>query len=98
MLRWKAKSVTFLACSCISLSACELLDRQQRGRAGEAEVTSSTDVGGIVRFSGNMAGVAVDAAQVHCKQFGGRSALPISFYKIGSDIKGRDQIMTFECK
>lgn len=68
------------------------------GWVGTAEVTSFTSVGGLVRFSGVMAGIAVDAASEHCREFSQKSALPLSFYKIGPDTMGRDQIMTFECK
>jgi hypothetical protein len=80
------------------LAGCDGLRSQPAGQLGVAEVTAGSDAGGLVRFSGVMAGVAFDAAEHHCRQFQLKSAVPISFYKIGVDTKGRDQIMTFECK
>jgi hypothetical protein len=79
------------------LSGCNQKTGDPDGMVGTAEVTSHTSVGGIVRFSGVMAGIAVDAADKHC-QLLNQNALPLSFYKIGPDRLGRDQVMTFECR
>jgi len=79
------------------LSGCNQNTGEPDGMVGNAEVTSHTSVGGIVRFSGVMAGIAVDAANKHCQMFD-QNALPLSFYKIGPDRLGRDQVMTFEFK
>jgi hypothetical protein len=80
------------------LAGCEELRSHPAGQVGVAEVTSVSGGGGLVRFSGVMAGIALDAAEQHCIQMRQKSAVPISFYKIGADTMGRDQIMTFECK
>jgi len=79
------------------LFGCNQKTGDPDGMVGSAEVTSHTSLGGIVRFSGVMAGIAVDAANKHCQMFD-QNALPLSFYKIGPDSLGRDQVMAFECK
>jgi hypothetical protein len=88
----------FLTIGSLLVSGCDRVLGETAGKIGEAEVTAGSDAGGLVRFSGVMAGIAFDAAQKHCWQRQQQSAVPTSFYKIGPDTKGRDQIMTFECK
>jgi len=80
------------------VAGCDELRNKSAGQVGVAEVTGGSGAEGLVRFSGVMAGIAFDAAEHPCRQQQQKSAVPISFYKIGADAMGRDQIMTFECK
>ena len=59
----------YLMVSSLLLTGCDRVLGEAAGKIGEAEVIAGSGAGGLLRFSGVMAGIAFDAAQKHCWQF-----------------------------
>jgi hypothetical protein len=90
----RAITAALLVVVALSLVGCD----KPPGTGGLSEVVAETPAGGIVRFSGVLVGDLIRDAQKSCQKYSEKNAVPISFYKIGVDTLGRDQVMTFECK